>query len=121
MAEVTRKPFATASELQRHNIIRRVIMPTARFRIDLDTVHVDALNGPRHAALFCRGQINTSAAPMIQHAIIIINPLTNEPLCWLRLPKNFGPKNPPMLAVQLINPIAAAAAALVRISEGKVK
>ena len=58
---------------------------------------------------------------MIHDAIIITKPLVNDPVRWLRLPNIFGPKNPPMLAVQLIKPIAAAAAALVKISEGRVK
>lgn len=40
-----------------------------------------------------------------------INPPPNEPVRWLRLPMIMGPMNPPMLAVQLMNPTAAAAAA----------
>ena len=42
------------------------------------------------------------------------NPLWKEPLRWLNSPMIFGPTNPPMLAVQLIKPIAAAAAEVER-------
>ena len=50
-----------------------------------------------------------------------MNPVLNEPVRWLRLPIIFGPTNPPMLAVQLMNPTAAAAAELVRNAEGKAQ
>ena len=49
------------------------------------------------------------------------NPPLNEPLCWLKLPMIFGPTNPPMLAVQLMKPTAAAAAELVRNAEGNAQ
>ena len=58
---------------------------------------------------------------MTQQAIIKINPPRNEPLLWLRLPIILGPTNPPMLAVQLMKPTAAAAAELVRSEEGSAQ
>src|SRR6202040_1583586 len=60
-------------------------------------------------------------AGIAQHAIMKTNPLLNEPVRWLRLPTIFGPTNPPMLAVQLMNPTAAAAAELVRNAEGNAQ
>jgi len=45
----------------------------------------------------------------------------NDPVRWLRSPKIFGPTNPPMLAVQLMNPTAAAAAALVKNADGNAQ
>src|SRR5436190_21649922 len=56
-----------------------------------------------------------------QHAAIKRNPLSNEPVRWISLPTIFGPKNPPMLAVQLMNPTAAAAAELDRNAEGNAQ
>ena len=47
-----------------------------------------------------------------------MNPVSNEPVRWLSRPTIVGPKNPPMLAVQLIKPTAAAAAEAVRNAEG---
>ena len=37
-----------------------------------------------------------------------INPLWKEPVRWLTSPIILGPANPPMLAVQLMNPTTAA-------------
>src|SRR3954466_1406077 len=68
-----------------------------------------------------RGQKRTRADAMTKHAIMKRNPLSNAPVCSLRLPKIFGPTNPPMLAVQLINPTAAAAAELLRNAEGNAQ
>ena len=50
-----------------------------------------------------------------------INPQRNEPVLWLRLPMILGPTKPPILAVQLMNPTAAAAAELVRNDEGSAQ
>jgi hypothetical protein len=58
---------------------------------------------------------------MIQQAIMKTNPVLNEPLLWLRLPMIFGPMYPPMLAVQLMKPTAAAAAELVRNDDGSAQ
>ena len=80
MALVTRKPFAAALELQRDDIGWTVIMRAARFWIDIDTVDLDALNSPHHVAVRSRGQIKTSSEPMIQHAIITVKPVLNEPV-----------------------------------------
>ena len=80
MAEVTRKPFATAFEFQRHDIVRPVIMCTARFQIDIDSGNFDTVNNSRHAALRSRGQTSTKAAPTIQQAIITTKPVLNEPV-----------------------------------------
>ena len=121
VAEMTRKPFAAAFELQRDNIGRAVIMSAARFWIDIDPADFKTVDCSRHAGTRSLGQIRTSSDPMHQHAIITPKPLLNEPVLWLRSPKIFGPKYPPMLAVQLMNPTAAAAAALVRNSDGNVK
>src|SRR5580700_10070749 len=57
-----------------------------------------------------RGQSSTNTDAIVQHAIIKINPFSKEPVRWLRSPKILGPTNPPMLAVQLMKPTAAAAA-----------
>ena len=54
--------------------------------------------------------IRTRTDAMTKHAIMKMNPLSNEPVRSLRRPIIVGPKNPPMLAVQLIKPTAAAAA-----------
>ena len=86
-------------------------MSTARFRIDIDADDFDAMN---FHALRSRGHNSTSSDATIQHATIKINPLRNEPVRWLRSPMILGPRNPPMLAVQLMKPTAAAAAELVR-------
>src|SRR5437660_923777 len=50
-----------------------------------------------------------------------MNPPRNEPVRWLNSPMILGPTNPPMLAVQLMNPTAAAAAELVRNAEGNAQ
>ena len=121
MTEMARKPAPTAFEFQRDDVDCAVIMRAARFRIDIDAANLETVDRSSHAGTRSRGQARTSTDAMIQQTIIITNPLANEPLCWLRLPTNFGPKNPAMLAVQLINPTAAAAPPLVRNSEGKVK
>src|SRR5947209_7265011 len=68
-----------------------------------------------------RGQSSTNSDATIQQAIIKTNPLLNEPVRWLSSPMIFGPTNPPMLAVQLMNPTAAAAAERVRNAEGNAQ
>src|SRR5580704_6214519 len=68
-----------------------------------------------------RGHSSTSNDAIVQHAIITKNPPLNEPVRWLRSPMILGPKNPPMLAVQLMNPTAAAAAELARNAEGRAQ
>src|SRR5438045_7224023 len=50
-----------------------------------------------------------------------MNPPRNEPVRSLRSPIILGPKNPPMLAVQLMKPTAAAAAELVRNADGNAQ
>lgn len=80
VTEVTRKPLAAAFELQRHDIVRPVIMSAPRFRIDIDPADFETVDRAGHAADFWRGQINTSTEPMIQHAIIITKPVLNEPV-----------------------------------------
>ena len=80
MAEVTWKPFAAAFELQRDDIVRPVIVPAARFWIDIDAANFDTVNCSRHADARSRGQISTSSDPMNQHAIITINPVLNDPV-----------------------------------------
>src|SRR6202049_3313764 len=68
-----------------------------------------------------RGHSSTSNDAIVQHAIMKINPPRNEPVRWLRSPMILGPKNPPMLAVQLMNPTAAAAAELARNALGSAQ
>src|SRR5207248_2895886 len=48
-------------------------------------------------------------------------PPLKEPVRWLSSPIIFGPKNPPILAVQLMNPTAAAAAELVSSELGRAQ
>src|SRR6267143_3656131 len=72
-------------------------------------------------AALSRGQSSTSKDAIVQHAIMKTNPVRNEPVSWLRSPMILGPTNPPMLAVQLMNPTAAAAAELVRNPEGNAQ
>ena len=79
MAKMTRKPIATAFELQRHDIVWAVIMRAAHSRIDIDAADFDTVDCPCHA-LRSRGQISTSTEPMIQHAIIITKPVLNDPV-----------------------------------------
>ena len=63
---------------------------------------------------FSRGQSSTSTDAIVQQTIMKRNPPLKEPVRWLSSPMILGPKNPPILAVQLMNPTAAAAAELVR-------
>ena len=49
------------------------------------------------------------------------NPLLKEPVRWLSSPMILGPTNPPMLAVQLMKPTAAAAAELLRNALGSAQ
>src|SRR5689334_141465 len=90
-------------------------------RIDVDSANFETVNCSCHADMRSLGQISTSTDPITKQMIISANPVLNEPVRSLKLPNIFGPTNPPMLAVQLMNPTAAAAAALVRNSEGKLK
>jgi len=78
MAAVTRKPFATAFELQRDNIGWAVIMSAPRFWIDIDPADFETVNCSRHAVLRSRGQTRTRTAPTIQQAIITTKPVLNE-------------------------------------------
>lgn len=80
VTEMTWKPLATAFELQRHDIVRPVIMCTARFWIDIDPADFETVNCSRHAGTRSLGQIRTSTEPMIQHAIITTKPVLNEPV-----------------------------------------
>ena len=80
MAEMTWEPLAAAFEFQRHDIGWAVIMPAARFWIDIDAADFETLNCSRHAGTRSFGQIRTSTEPMIQHAIITTKPLLNEPV-----------------------------------------
>src|SRR5215472_14706373 len=75
----------------------------------------------RSYAVRSRGHSKTSSDAIIQHTTIKINPPRNEPVRWLTSPMILGPKNPPMLAVQLMKPTAAAAAELVRNEDGSAQ
>ena len=48
-------------------------------------------------------------------------PSRKESVLWLSSPMILGPTNPPILAMQLMNPTAAAAAELVRNAEGSAQ
>ena len=80
VTEMTWKPFAAAFEFQRHDIVRPVIMCTARFRIDIDPADFDTVNCSRHAGTRSFGQIRTSTEPMSQHPIITTKPVLNDPV-----------------------------------------
>lgn len=77
VAFVTGKPFATAGEFDRDDVIWPMIMRTTRFRIGLDADDFDAVN---FHALRSRGQTSTRTDPMIQHTIIMTKPVLNEPV-----------------------------------------
>ena len=79
MAEVTAKIFLAAGKLDRHNIVRPVIMRTSRFGVDIDASDFDTADYAPHAVL-PRGQIRTNPEPIIQHAIIMTRPALNEPV-----------------------------------------
>ena len=80
MALMTRKPFATAFELQRDDVAWTVIVGATRFRIDIDAVDLNAVNSARHVAARSRGQISTKTDAITKHAIITANPPLNEPV-----------------------------------------
>ena len=71
--------FFATGKLDRHDVVRPVIMRTSRFGVDIDTTDFDTVDYARHAVL-SRGQTRTSAEPIIQHAIIIMRPVLNEPV-----------------------------------------
>src|SRR5437016_3281357 len=75
---------------------------------------IHCCRGTKAPPTFSRGQSSTSSDAIVQHAIIKTNPPSNEPVRWLNSPMILGPTNPPMLAVQLMKPTAAAAAELER-------
>ena len=69
---MTWKPFAAAGKLDRDDVVRRVIMRAARFKIDIDAVNFHAFRS--------RGHSNTSNDAMTQHAIITAKPVSKEPV-----------------------------------------
>ena len=77
---VARKPTSAAFKFQRDDVIRPVIMGAPRFRIDLDAMDLNAVNWACHDAPRSRGQLRTSTAPTIQHAIITMKPVLNDPV-----------------------------------------
>src|ERR1700674_923752 len=83
--------------------------------------HHPSGRGTEAPPTFSRGQSSTSADAIVQQAIINVNPLLNEPVRWLSSPMILGPTNPPMLAVQLMKPTAAAAAELLRNALGSAQ
>jgi hypothetical protein len=70
--------------------------------------HPSSDRGTEAPPTFSRGHRSTSAEAIVQQAIRKINPLWKEPVRWLTSPIILGPANPPMLAVQLMNPTTAA-------------
>ncbi len=71
--------FFAASKLDRHGVVRPVVMRTSRFGVDIDAADFDTMDYARHAVL-SRGQTSTSTDPMIQHAIMTTKPVLNEPV-----------------------------------------
>ena len=80
MAEMTRKPFATALELQRNDVRFAVVMGAARFIVDVDTIDLDAADYARHRAPRSRGQTSTSTDAIMKQAIMTMNPIVNDPV-----------------------------------------
>ncbi len=87
----TTKPFPTALESDRDDIALVVVMSAARFFVDIYTDDFDAVN--RYLQLGrSRGHNSTNTDAITQHALITINPPSNEPpLRWLSSPTIFGP------------------------------
>lgn len=79
VAFMTWKPFFAALEFDRDNIPFFVIMSAPRFLIDIQAGDDDAMNNHVHASR-SRGHSSTSTDAIIQHAIIKINPLLNDPV-----------------------------------------
>jgi len=71
------KPFAAAGKLDRDDVVRRVIMRAARFKIDIDAVDFDAVD---FHAFRSRGHTSTSNDAMTQHAIMTAKPVLKEPV-----------------------------------------
>ena len=86
---MTWKPFATAGKLDRYDVVMRLMMGAARFRIDTDAVDFDAVNFHAFAS---RGHTITRNDAMTQHAIMTVKPVLKEPVRSLSSPKIFGPK-----------------------------
>ena len=80
MAAMTREPSPAAFELQRDDVVRSVIMHTARFWIDIDAADFDPVDRTSQDIVRSRGQIRTSSDPISQHAIITTKPVLNEPV-----------------------------------------
>ena len=80
MAKMTRKPPPTAFEFQCNNVVRTGIMGTARFWIDIHATNLKAVNFPCHDGTRCLGQTSTRTNPTIQHRIITMKPVLNEPV-----------------------------------------
>lgn len=77
MTLMTREPVATAGKFDRDDVVGSAIMPAPCFWIDIDADNFDAEN---FHAFRSRGQTSTKTDPMIQHAIIIMKPVLNEPV-----------------------------------------
>ena len=77
VALMTREPVATAGKFDRDDVVGSAIMPAPCFLIDIDADNFDAVN---FHAFRSRGQISTRTDPMIQHAIIMMKPMLNEPV-----------------------------------------
>src|ERR1700682_2522516 len=90
-------------------------------RVELHGAGNSRGEAPTIYAACSRGHSNTRTDAIIQHAIMKTNPGWNEPVRWLSSPMIFGPMYPPMLAVQLMKPTAAAAAELVRNDDGSAQ
>jgi len=80
VTSMTRKPFVAAFEFDRDDVTLAAVMSAARFRIDIDAADFDTVNCSRHAGTRSLGQTRTSTEPMIQHAIITMKPVLNDPV-----------------------------------------
>ena len=76
---VTRKPVPTALELDRDDVAFFVIMGAARLIINVHAADACAMNNHVHLAR-SRGQSSTRIDAIVQHPIMKIKPLRNEPL-----------------------------------------
>ena len=75
---MTWKPFAAAGKLDRDDVVRHVMMRTARFKIDIDAVDFYAMNFLH--ALRSRGHTRISNDAMTKHAIMTAKPVLKEPV-----------------------------------------
>ena len=79
VALMTRKPFSAALELDRDDVAVVVIVHAPRFLIHIRASDARSMDDHVHAAR-SRGQSSTRTDAIVQHAIMKIKPLRNEPV-----------------------------------------